>query len=472
LEAVGSTFVAFGKTPYDLFPHEIADTMVKFNNLVMQSGKILSQEEHFGDFTTGQTKYFTEFKAPLYDNNGKIIGILGTAVDITSEKEAERLKLETEQQRIKLKEQENFKKLVDQAADDIQSPLAILLILVQQCTGLTKNEVFKTIERFADVVPVNLYWLDENHILLGANKRVSEDVPGDYTGKTPYDYFPFEIADKLVQHNKTVMQSGKVLSYEEQIKDMATGITRCVTAFKAPLYDNTGKVIGILGTSVDITTQKEAESLKLETELQKVKLQEQERFRTIANQVAHDIRSPLASLQMIVKVSCKNLVEKERIALNSVAKSITDVANNLLSGYRKANAEAITETIESEPILVSLALSKVVSEKRHQYTNSPVRINDFCELNSIFVFVKTDLSNFSRMISNLVNNAVDAFEGKEGKVDLKLSIENDHVKLTIQDNGKGMPQEVIDKVMSNVAVTSGKKMVMVLVLLRFEAHYN
>jgi PAS domain S-box len=148
LQIVGNKSITdfAGKTPYDVFPFEIADKLVKNNQEIIRLGKVLSCEEQIKYTASEETKYFTSYKAPLYDNNKKNIGVVGTAIDVTVEKNAERLKLETERQRIKLKEQENFKKLVDQAADDIQSPLAILLLLVHQCMDLTKKKYLKPLK--------------------------------------------------------------------------------------------------------------------------------------------------------------------------------------------------------------------------------------------------------------------------------------------------------------------------------------
>ncbi|MEI8055438.1 MAG: PAS domain-containing protein [bacterium] len=449
-----------GKSPYEIYPAKTAIVIETNIKKVIEIGKTLSFEESVVDPTTGKMRYYTAIRSPLFEDD-KIVGVVGTTIDITAEKEKERLKLENELQKIKLEEQRKFKKLVSQAAEDTKSNLAVLLVIVQQCSGLTRNEVFETIERLADDVPIGLYWFDENNGVVGANKQDTENTGATsitgYIGKTPYDYLPFEMADSIVKHCTLVMQTGKILSQEELFKDITTGETKCLNSFKAPLCDNTGKIIGALCTSIDITAEKDAERLKLENELQKIKIQEQERFAIIARGVAHDIRSPLMTLQTIVVRISKNLVEKDRIGLNSVTKSITDIANNLLNNFKKARSEVTIEVMEIQPILVSLELSKIASEKRHQYANSQAKIYDSYEPNSSFVFIKTDQSNFDRMISNLVNNAVDAFEGKKGKVDLKLSTENKHVKITIQDNGKGMPQEVIDKVMNNIAVTQDKK---------------
>ena len=156
---------------------------------------------------------FLSKKNPFKDNKGNILGVLGISIDITdrkkAEKEAIRLQLENELQKTKLEEQLKFKKLVDQAANDIQSHLATLLILVQQCSGLAKNDVFKTIEKLADTAPVNVYWSDENNTVLGVNKHTAKVTGGPsayFIGKKLYDYFPFEMADSMVEHNNLVMK--------------------------------------------------------------------------------------------------------------------------------------------------------------------------------------------------------------------------------------------------------------------------
>jgi hypothetical protein len=70
-----------------------------------------------------------------------------------------------------------------------------LLILAQRCSGSTKVKIFETVKKLADVAPIPLYWVDENNVLLGANKLDMEAIGGksaaDFVGKTPYDYLPF-----------------------------------------------------------------------------------------------------------------------------------------------------------------------------------------------------------------------------------------------------------------------------------------
>jgi hypothetical protein len=104
-----------------------------------------------------------------------------------------------------------------------------------------------------------------------------------------------------------------------------------------------------------------------------LKLESHEKFVTIANQVAHDIRSPLASLLMIVK-SCTEIPEAYRIALREAATSIGDIANHLLNQYQKKEPD--TEIAdEREPILVSATLLQLLTDKKYQYQNLSVKFD-------------------------------------------------------------------------------------------------
>ncbi|HLB42673.1 MAG TPA: hypothetical protein VJN02_07475, partial [Gammaproteobacteria bacterium] len=54
----------------------------------------------------------------------------------------------------------------------------------------------------------------------------------------------------------------------------------------------------------------------------------------LASQLAHDIRSPLIALDIIIK-DIKNIPEEQRIVMRNSANRINDIANNLLTQYRQ-----------------------------------------------------------------------------------------------------------------------------------------
>jgi len=357
------------------------------------------------------------------------------------------------------------KKTVDQAAHDIESPLAILLILAQQCIGFTKEKAFEMLKTFASFIPIGIYWLDTNNIVIGANKNAIAIVGGksidDFLGKTPYEYYPHEMADCIVQHNNKVIKEKKTLSQEEKIIDATTGEIKYFIAYKTPLFDDNENVIGVLGTSVDITTEKLAEEHKKQSEFLSIEIEKQKEIIKLADQVSHDIRSPARSMYSMIENNADKIPEDIRISLRDTATNIIDVASSLIGRYEKGRTESGSGVEESQPIIASLSLMQILSEKKVQYTSSVSVINFTSEYSneSKLAFIKVQPSYFKRMISNLLNNAIEALDGKKGIIHLGLSVDEikKDLRITIQDNGRGMSEEIASKIRSGATVATDKK---------------
>ncbi len=83
------------KNVYELYNDKaIADELQKGIDEVIRTKEISIREDKIIDVSTGEYKYFSAVKSPLYDDNGAVIGVVGTSIEITAEKEAERLKIE------------------------------------------------------------------------------------------------------------------------------------------------------------------------------------------------------------------------------------------------------------------------------------------------------------------------------------------------------------------------------------------
>lgn len=304
-KAVGGKFVSnfVGKSLYDCYDKKIADEIVKNLNEVRRTESILSKEEFIKDLTTGEEKYFNVFLAPILDDHDKFIGTIGLSIDITDQKKLEQALIDNEKHKAELREQEKFKKIVDQAANETKSPLAILLILAQQCNGGTKEQMFEKIKAYASSMSMVLYWLDVNNKIIGANKETLAGIglkkSDSCIGKTAYDLYPYEMADRIAKHNDEVMRTGKVLSQEESIVDISSGKIKYFIAFKAPLFDEKENVVGIVGTSVEITAEKEAKRLAIENAEKNAIIAEHEKFVKVAKQFAHDITGALGNLDNV-----------------------------------------------------------------------------------------------------------------------------------------------------------------------------
>jgi len=177
-------------------------------------------------------------------------------------------------------------------------------------------------------------------------------------------------------------------------------------------------------------------------------LEKQTAIASLAAQVAHDIRSPLVALDAALK-HIEQFPEKQRVIVRHAVNRIRDVANSLLEKNRQqpgpaaASAHAAGEPPDVH--LLSSLIDPVVTEKRLQFESKPGISIDFkLTRESYGLFARIQPVEFRRMLSNLVNNAVEAM-GDKGAVDVGLNHQNNDVLLTISDNGKGIPPEILAK---------------------------
>ncbi|MCW4021101.1 MAG: PAS domain-containing protein, partial [Candidatus Bathyarchaeota archaeon] len=74
-----------GKTAEELFPQDVAEDIRKRDEETLRRGKPIRFERP-KIYPSGETKIIETIKAPLYDSDGKIVGIVGVGQDITDRK--------------------------------------------------------------------------------------------------------------------------------------------------------------------------------------------------------------------------------------------------------------------------------------------------------------------------------------------------------------------------------------------------
>ncbi len=111
-----------------------------------------------------------------------------------------------------------------------------------------------------DNIPQRIFSKDCNSVYLSCNEIFARDfqrTAEEIIGKTDYDLFPKEMADKFRTADTQIIVSGRTIEFEEQyiLKDKK----RWALTVKTPLKNIDGKTIGILGIFNDITIRKQAE---------------------------------------------------------------------------------------------------------------------------------------------------------------------------------------------------------------------
>jgi signal transduction histidine kinase len=159
-------------------------------------------------------------------------------------------------------------------------------------------------------------------------------------------------------------------------------------------------------------------------------------------QVAHDICSPLAALDTIFK-DLSQLPEKRRLLLLGAAGRIRGIAENLLEkNWKSKDASQGAEPVCTTQL--SSLIEPLIQEKRVQFRSKAcVKIDFQADPGSDGLTAKVQPVEFQRMLSNLINNAVEAVGEQEGTVTASLASAAGKVLLKVQDDGKGIPAAVL-----------------------------
>ncbi len=335
------------------------------------------------------------------------------------------------------------------------------------------EEIFR-LNYIIDNIPADVYWKDEQGIWLGVNKTGSESLrkmgfphwkKSDVVGRNDYELFRKITADDFRKNDLEAMERGGEIIKKEEIGVLPSGKVITQLSTKRPLKDEKGNITGIMGSTIDITYLKEieeelrqAKEIAAETERLKLENEFNKNLANIAAQVVHDIRSPLTSLTLLVK-SCTDIPEKKRIGLREAANSIQDIANNLLNRYKVEDGKSEEDKLEQpKPTLVSARLLQLLSDKRYEYETVACKLDSHIERAAHFAFIEIEPSALKRMISNLINNAMDACDQDQSPlINVTLKADDKQVKIVIADNGKGMPESLIEKIQQNISISEGKK---------------
>ena len=78
-------------------------------------------------------------------------------------------------------------------------------------------------------------------------------------GKTDFDFFPQELADRFTIDDQEVFRTGQALLQHEEPSIDAAGNPKWISTNKVPLRDDQGKIYGLVGMGRDITEHKQAE---------------------------------------------------------------------------------------------------------------------------------------------------------------------------------------------------------------------
>ncbi len=111
-------------------------------------------------------------------------------------------------------------------------------------------------------IPALIWWKDADGRYLGCNPRFEQFFgarEADIYGKTDYDFVDKELARLFREHDRLAMEKNGPSVNEEEVTFASDGHRELLETTKTPLRDESGRLIGVLGISHDITERKRTE---------------------------------------------------------------------------------------------------------------------------------------------------------------------------------------------------------------------
>jgi len=222
-----------------------------------------------------------------------------------------------------------------------------------------------------------------------------------------------------------------------------------VKSLLSPLF-MLGVLLGVIFLGVGVRREfiNRLHEQKLESELALNK-----EIATISRQVAHDIRGPLTALSTLSRLSHEMSTEKKELLDLAVAR-INGIAEDLLKRSRKESAQAPAPSEKNEKQDLAVLMESLVKE--YKFSNPQVSFTWHKHVQSEAVAVELEPVKVQRVVSNLINNALEALPESEASIGLTLMERPQHWLLQIMDNGCGIPEEVLPR-LTQEGVSHGKE---------------
>jgi nitrogen fixation/metabolism regulation signal transduction histidine kinase len=185
--------------------------------------------------------------------------------------------------------------------------------------------------------------------------------------------------------------------------------------------------------------------LELEqTAEQLAKSERESAWRDMAKQVAHEIKNPLTPMKLSIQQMMR-VFEKE----NPAAKEKVDrLANSLIEqidGLTRIANEFSNFAKMPSPLLEKVELVDIIKNVISIFEQEAVVIN--FESSHNIIELQADKDQLIRAINNLLQNSIQAFDSKQdGVIKISIEVEDDFCKISIKDNGKGIPADRQNKV--------------------------
>lgn len=300
-------------------------------------------------------------------------------------------------------------------------------------------------------LPGSVYWKDLDGHYLGCNKFVATmagfDSTDDIIGKTDYDLCWKEFAEDWRLLDKQVIKENKTIAHEEKVKLANENIITELT-YKTPLKNEHDEIIGIIGTSLDITDRKVMEAALHKSQIA-AEAANRAKTEFIAN-MSHDIRTPLSGIVGMSQLLEESVTKPEHKQFARWLYESGEQLLGMLNGILDiVSADNVSENDRREESFdVRQCIQEIIQLERPT-TRLKNLVLQFDVDEDVPFYIVSDRTKIHRILLNLLGNAIKFTEQGLISIEVKSlsrSTETTQLRFSVTDTGIGIPVDHQDKV--------------------------
>ena len=316
-----------------------------------------------------------------------------------------------------------------------------------------KNAILNNLPHLAWLKDCEGKYLSVNESFANSVHKSVEEI----LGKKDYDLYSDLIAQKYREEDLKIILTKKQLFIEEEMDK------KWFETFKAPIFDNDGRVIGITGISLEISKRKKTEDdiknyseklaiqnikLKLindELKMAKEKAEESDKLKSafLAN-MSHEIRTPMNAIlgfstlmrtRVLTEEKRKDYIDLINSNCRQLLRIITDIID--ISKIEAGQISIFNKNFNLNKMLQELYLN---FSSQIEAMQKPIELVFKVGLTNEYSSVYTDKVRLEQILSNLLANAIKFTD--RGKIEFGYFIDRrSDIVFYVKDTGIGMTQE-------------------------------